>query len=630
MNSEIKSARRSSMTLLEGLVLFIVLCALVWLIAWGVQRTKRQAERSHAKKVLREAKFILVLDQKDHVARSTDLAGTKFEHPMMRSTGTPFERHLLKQLALFDEAHVLQLPNSLITDDELKMLTSLTHLRELDISGSLVTDEGLEALIAFRELEELDITLTKVRGPGLRHLRSLGKLRTLRVTNNEIPDSALPYLEALTQLKSVDVDRTWLSDKSKEKLNSIRIRKARNLPDRFQQLVEASVSDLRDGPNIVDVTAYEAIEVSHALNTLSSAWPRNRVQVVIPPDGKITRLALRNADLRLPRFPSSSKGNDYRLRFPHLQYLNLSHTRFDEKRSPAFGLMDDLRELNIVASDCGDKAFGQLRGCSRLKTLDARVCGLTDESLVTIGSLTRLETVRLGQNYFTDSSLKELLKLKQLERLELDSCDITDTGLGVLAKLPKLRYLSLSRTYVTRDGIAKLKKARPGIDVRLTGVSAVANTTDSLVGQFNLNREAPIIRRLEPKGFRFQIEGSYGRVIAVRFPDDYQATDEDMKWLGRLTGMRDFRGEELSEVTAQGVRELAELAELKYVYLKSPRLDRSTLDELLRFRDLERAYLYGTSITEEDVEEFRKKYPRHDVDWNSSYVRIFFDYHTDQ
>jgi len=622
MNSEIKSARRSSMTLLEGLVLFIVLCALVWLIAWGVQRTKWQAERSHAKKVLREAMFILVLDQKDHVARSDDLAGTKFEHPIMRSTGTPFERQLLNQLALFDEAHVLQLPNSLITDDELKTLTSLTHLRELNISGSLVTDEGLEALTAFPELEELDISLTKVRGPGLRHLKSLGKLRTLRVTNNEIPDSALPYLETLIQLKSIDVDRTWLSDKSKEKLNSIRVRKARNLPDRFQQMLEAGWPFHDDG--------FNAGEVRSAINTLSSAWPKNRVQVVIPPDGKITRLALRNADLRLPRFPSSSKGNDYRLRFPHLQYLNLSHTRFDEKRSPAFGLMDDLRELNIVASDCGDKAFGQLRGCSRLKTLDARVCGLTDESLVTIGSLTRLETARLGQNDFTDSSLKELLKLKQLERLELDSCDITDTGLGVLAKLPKLRFLSLSRTYVTRDGIAKLKKARPGIDVRLTGVSAVANTTDSLVGQFNLNREAPIIRRLEPKGFRFQIEGSYGRLIAVRFPDGYQTTDEDMRWLGRCTGMRDFRGEKPSLVTSRGVRELAELTELKYLYLNSPKLDNSTLSELLRFRDLERAYLYGTSITEEDVEEFRKKFPRHDVDWNSSYVRMFFDYHADQ
>lgn len=619
MNAETKVARRSSMTLLEGVVLLLVLSGLVWLIAWGVDRTKRQAERSHAKKVLREARFILVLDQKDHVARSDDLAGSKFERPMIRSTGTPFERQLLKQIALFDEAHVLELPNSLITDDELKALTSLTQLRELDISGSLVTDQGLEALTAFPELEELDISLTKVRGPGLRHLKSLEKLRILRVTNNEIPDSALPYVEILTQLKSIDVDRTWLSDKSKEKLNSIRVRKARNLPDRFQQLLEATTP----GSEGAFWTDSKAGEVRRAINTLSSAWPKDRVQVVIPPDGQITRLALRNADLRLPRFPSSSRGNDYRLRFPHLQYLNLTHTRFDEKRSPAFGLMDDLRELNIVASNCGDKAFGQLRGCSRLKSLDARACGLTDESLQTIGSLHRLETARLGQNYISDSSLKELLALKRLERLELDSCDITDTGLRVLAMLPKLRFLSLSRTYVTRDGIANLKDARPEIEVRQTGVSAVANTADSLVGQFNRNREAPIIRRLEPKGFRFQIEGSYGRVIAVRFPEDYQATDEDMTWLGRCTGMRDFRGESPSLVTSRGVRELAELTELKYLYLNSPKLDNSTLTELLRFRDLERAYLYGTTITEVAVKKFQEEHPHHDASWHSDYVRVF-------
>lgn len=513
-----------------------------------------------------------------------------------------------------------------MTDDDLKTLTPMIQLRELDISGSLVTDVGLEALAAFPDLEELDISLTKVRGPGLRHLKSLGKLRTLRVTNTEIPDSALSYLETLTQLKSIDVDQTWLSDKSKEKLNPIRVRKSRNYPDRFQQLVETRFSDLRGGPNNVDGTAWAAIKVRSAINTLSTAWPKKRVQVVIPPDGQITRLAVKNADLRLPRFPSSSQGNDFRLRFPHLQYLNLSHTRFDEKRSPAFGLMDDLRELNIVASDCKDDAFSQLRGCSRLQTLDARLCGLTDESLSTIGSLQRLKTLRLGQNFITDKSLKELLKLKQLERLELDSCDITDEGLAVLADLPKLRHLSLSRTYVTRDGVAELKRALPGVEVRITGVPAVA-ATNELVGQFNRTREAPLITQLEKQGLKFQIEGSYGRVIAVRFPKDYQVTDEDMQLLGRLTGMRDFRGEEASTVTQRGVQELSELTELKYLYLKSPRLENSALNELLRFYDLERAYLYGSSITEEAVKQFQQEHPQHDVSWNRSYVRVFLNWH---
>lgn len=112
MSAEPKTGRRASVTLLEALVLLTLICGLVWLIAWGAERTKRQAERSHAMKALREAGFILVLDQKDHVARSGDLAGARFEHPMIRSVGTHFERQLLEQIALFDEIHVLQMPNS--------------------------------------------------------------------------------------------------------------------------------------------------------------------------------------------------------------------------------------------------------------------------------------------------------------------------------------------------------------------------------------------------------------------------------------------------------------------------------------------------------------------------------------
>jgi hypothetical protein len=236
MNAEIKSARRSSMTLLEGLALLVVLGGLVWLIAWGVQRTKKQAERSHARKVLREEGFILVLDQKDHAVRSDDLAGLTFKRPLLQSKEVPFQRELISQIALFDELQILKLRNSFLTDDELKSLSSLRQLRELDISGSVVTDEGLSVLAEFPELEELDISLTKVRGPGLRHLKSLEKLRVLRVTNNEIPDSALPYLEMLTQLKSIDVRRTWLSNESKEKLNAIRVKETSRFTDRYQAM----------------------------------------------------------------------------------------------------------------------------------------------------------------------------------------------------------------------------------------------------------------------------------------------------------------------------------------------------------------------------------------------------------
>lgn len=614
MSAETPARRRTSITLLEGLVLLVALCGLVWLISWGVQRTKRQAVRSEARKLLKTHTFILVLDQKDHVARSDDQAGPKFERPLIQSDGRPFSMSLLEDVALFDETQILNLRNSFLRDHDLKTLAPLKELRELDISGSLVTDEGLAALAAFPQLEELDISLTKVRGPGLRHLKQLKKLRRLHITNNEIPDSAMPYVEGLSQLELIDVQETWLSDRSKEKLNEIRVRERQR--SRFWEFrLQCQIFDQFSGAGGTDMQ----------VQSLSAAWGR-KVKAVVPPDGQLTRLEVPRTDLRLSRFPSSGRSEHYRLRYPHLQYLNLSHTRFDEKHSPTFGIMNDLRELNIVASDCGDEAFRRLRGCDRLKTLDARLCGLTDEALSTVASLKRLETLRLGQNYITDKKLGDLLSLKNLQQLELDSCDVTDAGLQVLAKLPKLELLSVSRSYVTLTGVERLKKARPKLEVRIAGVPAVA-ATNELVGQFNRSREAAIVKRLEGRGFNCYIEGTYGRVIQVTFPASSAATDEDMHWIGRLTGLRKIQGEKSeSVVSAAGVRELTELEELTYLHLRSPKLDGSTLNVLAKFPQLESSYLYATSITNEDVEEAKQNYPQHDMGWNESYVRLFFNY----
>lgn len=612
MTTETRTVRRSSITLLEGVFLLGATAALVWMIAWGGDRTRKQAQRSHARKLLAEQGFILILNQKDHVAQSETRLGSTFEQPLIRSDDSPIHRGLLEDLALFDEVQSLTLRNSYLEDSDLKTLTPLKQLRELDISGSLITDEGLSVLTAFPELEELDISLTKVRGPGLRHLRPLKKLRRLRVTNNEIPDSAMRYVEMLTQLESIDVAETWLSDRSKEKLNPIRVRQSRGRHRLFEMGIHCTPEEFRAGA------------AKSMIGVLNVSWPR-RVQVVIPPDGQITRLALNGSDLRLQRFPSAHRAA-YRLMFPTLQYLNLSHTRFDAQRSPAFGVMDDLRELNLVASDCRDHAFRRLRGCNRLKTLDARLCGLTDVSLSVIGSLTNLETLRLGQNYITDSQLKNLTGLKNLRHLELDSCDITDAGLETLSEIPNLKRLSVSRSYISREGVARLKTARPNLTIQRFAVPAVA-ATDELVGQFNRTREAGILSRLKAKGFEVFIEGSYGRAIQITFPNSYEATDEDMRWIGRLTGLRKIQGDRTSRITVKGVRELTGLEDLMYLYLKSSQLDDSTLDEILHIRNLDRTALYSTSITQDSVKAFQKRHPVHDASWNSEYVRIYLNYH---
>ena len=83
--------------------------------------------------------------------------------------------------------------------------------------------------------------------------------------------------------------------------------------------------------------------------------------------------------------------------------------------------------------------------------------GVSAETLLELGSLTRLESLELMHTFVTDASLVHLNELTYLEALWLADTPVTGTGLVHLKGLTNLRVLSLHDTPVTDAGLEHLK-----------------------------------------------------------------------------------------------------------------------------------------------------------------------------
>jgi hypothetical protein len=97
-------------------------------------------------------------------------------------------------------------------------------LEEILLDGSLVTDQGLDALSSLSRLKVLSLSYTKVSGKGLSRLRGLTTLEVLRLNSTLVDDNGVQHVQRLSNLRELwlqgnEISRPalveltkWLSD----------------------------------------------------------------------------------------------------------------------------------------------------------------------------------------------------------------------------------------------------------------------------------------------------------------------------------------------------------------------------------------------------------------------------------
>jgi hypothetical protein len=85
-----------------------------------------------------------------------------------------------------DKVVEVNLEGRRISDDDLKVLKPLRHLRKLDLEETPITDEGLKHLSHLTSLEHLDLEETRVTDAGMVHLKGLKSLKTINLDDTRV------------------------------------------------------------------------------------------------------------------------------------------------------------------------------------------------------------------------------------------------------------------------------------------------------------------------------------------------------------------------------------------------------------------------------------------------------------
>lgn len=128
---------------------------------------------------------------------------------------------------------------------------------------------------------------------------------------------------------------------------------------------------------------------------------------------------------------------------------------------------DNRLEVSFHLSDAkvSDETLKPLAGLKCVVSLNVRGKEITDAGVAELADTTGLVRLHLERTKVTDGCLKSLVKLEHLEYLNLYGTEITDAGLEAVVPIKSLKKLYVWQTKVTIDGIAKLKAARPDLQI---------------------------------------------------------------------------------------------------------------------------------------------------------------------
>jgi Leucine-rich repeat (LRR) protein len=121
-----------------------------------------------------------------------------------------------------------------------------------------------------------------------------------------------------------------------------------------------------------------------------------------------------------------------------------------------------LEELNFsFNSKITDKGVINLKGLSHLRRLDLAFTKMGDASAGIIGHLTALEELSVACTGLTDAGMKDLQGLKHLKKLDLLGLDVTDNGLKYLGEMRGLKGCSHKMMLRIKRGAAILVDVSP-------------------------------------------------------------------------------------------------------------------------------------------------------------------------
>ena len=341
-------------------------------------------------------------------------------------------------------------------------------------------------------------------------------------------------------------------------------------------------------------------------------------------------LQLRDGNCRVT-FNDQWEGGDAGLL--HLSHLrNLTHVTFWNTELTPESLAfiaghDQLEYLVFYNVSLRDESLVHLRNLKQLKSLSLVNAQISSDGLEHLTELTKLASLNLHNAASVgDEGMVALSRMAALEGLELSGTAVTDRGLAHLRPLKKLRSLNLNRTAVSAAGLANLELA----SLRQLYLNGTEVGDDSLAFLQRVSADLTYLDLGHTRVTDVGIE-AIARLEDLWYLDlsGTYVSDEGLRHLGRLKQLRTLklastrvRGFGLQHLRQNKFYELvltntlldtSGLTHLKGMTVNVLWLDRTKitgegLEMLAWISELERLYLSGTSIGDEDMKHFHQGY----------------------
>lgn len=449
-----KTARRSSLTLLEVGVFLLVA---VVLGSFVMQRAKEARRRAVAGS-LRAAGAVITCDRNGGV-RTIDM------------TAMPEDRIRLKDIGLLTKLTAVNLDHSETQDEHLQELSPLKQLTKLHLVGTAITDTGCLHLEKHRAMRFLDLRANCISDEGLAPLSTLTELVELRLAQTWITDDGLKSLAGMQKLEMLDLRHSDITDAGLKHLHPLTsLNKVRLIHSR---VTERGVERLQEArPDLTIEHWPEVADPNHLRvrlrppNYQTNQTEREGAERVHISERALVK-ELIELKKRIPDGPSSAEQNIRGLNYVEgggfLSYLELSLEKPPVDLFPQVLRCRNLEHLVLRYFPPTDDFFSQIHRLRFLRYLTLH-CPLTDEHLEQIARLPNLAALDMRgtlrrPSRFTNDGLRHLSNLSGLTNLEIANSEISDEGLRHLKfeDLPKLSFIRLNNVpNVTREGVFHL------------------------------------------------------------------------------------------------------------------------------------------------------------------------------
>jgi hypothetical protein len=275
-------------------------------------------------------------------------------------------------------------------------------------------------------------------------------------------------------------------------------------------------------------------------------------------------------------------------KLPHLEELSLDSNALTGAGLEQLVALKKLRKLNLNFNPLGASSFealSQLTNLTQLEVVNREP--IDDETLQLCSRLTQLETLRLNSkaNGVSNRGLAAVAKLTRLKNFSLEEATVTGEGLHAIRALKHLQHLELKT----------LPQVPPG---SLTWLPELTELRDLEIAQVRLNQlDMAAVNKLSEleRLLLWNVFPSAAQPLAIEqlngIPSVRQIRTNEIISRSAIRDMCKMEGlesitDELTRITDEELRLLAELPNLHTLCLGSEQVTNRSLSALARMKSL--------------------------------------------